>query len=143
MLNPENNMQQEIIEKNGVLIAKIIRDRDWPEGIQFYSDETEFLQVATWNYNKEKHLKAHGHRIAPRSSDRTNEVLFVKKGEIEAIFYDEQDNVCAKSVIKSGDIVIILAGGHAYNILAEGTQVLEVKNGPYQGLEKDKKVIEV
>ena len=98
--------------------------------------------MATWNYNTGKHLKAHGHKIAERLSNRTNEVLFVKNGKVEATFYDEDDQVVSKSIINSGDIVIIYAGGHAYNILVDKTEVLEIKNGPYPGLEKDKKIIE-
>ena len=135
-------MQEEIIKTGEIVIAKIIRDGNWPENLQFYSVDSDFLQVATWNYNTGKHLKAHGHKIAERLSNRTNEVLFVKNGKVEATFYDEDDQVVSKSIINSGDIVIIYAGGHAYNILVDKTEVLEIKNGPYPGLEKDKKIIE-
>ena len=38
-----------------------------------------------------------------------------------------------------GDILILLTGGHGYEILTEGTQVLEVKNGPYVGAEADRR----
>lgn len=135
-------MQQEFIKAGEITIAKIIRNGEWPDNLQFYSEDTDFLQVATWNYDTGKHLKAHGHKISQRSSDRTHEVLFVKNGEIEATFYDDNDELISKSVLQTGDIVIIYAGGHAYNILDDKTQVLEIKNGPYPGLEKDKKVIE-
>jgi hypothetical protein len=136
-------MEPKILEADGLIVAKIIKNGDWPENLQFYSEDRDFLQVATWNYNFGKHLKAHGHKVCARSSDRTNEVLFIKKGKIKAYFYDEDDNMIKEEDLTTGDIVIIYAGGHAYDILEENTQVLEIKNGPYPGLEADKKIIEV
>ena len=135
-------MIEEIIQDGTLMIAKIIKSGDWPENLQFYSKDEDFLQVATWNYDTGKHLKAHGHKICERVSNRTNEVLFVKNGKIKSYFYNEEDQLIDEKEIMSGDIVIIYAGGHAYDILEDKTQVLEIKNGPYPGLEADKKCIE-
>lgn len=33
---------------------------------------------------------------------------------------------------------MLLAGGHGYRIEADGTEVLEVKNGPYAGAAADR-----
>jgi len=33
--------------------------------------------------------------------------------------------------VGEGDIIILLRGAHGYEILEDGTQVLEIKNGPY------------
>ena len=40
-----------------------------------------------------------------------------------------------------GDVVILLRGGHGYDIIEDGTQVLEIKNGPYLGAEVDRRRI--
>lgn len=135
-------MQQEEIREGNLLIAKIIRSSKWPEGLEFYSSHSEFLQVATWNYNAGKHLKAHGHKIYKRISNRTNELIFIKSGRVKAYFYNEKDRLITQSTLNQGDIAVIYAGGHSYDILEDSTQILEVKNGPYPGIEKDKKVIE-
>ncbi len=136
-------MNPEIIKDREIIVAKIIKNKNWPENLQFYTDDVDFLQVATWNYNSGKHLKAHGHKICKRTSDRTNEVLFIKSGKIKAFFYNEGDTVIKEEELEAGDIAIIYAGGHAYDVLEDDTQVLEIKNGPYPGLEADKKIIEV
>ena len=34
---------------------------------------------------------------------------------------------------------MLLRGGHGYEILEDGTQVLEVKNGPYLGPDVDRR----
>lgn len=135
-------MNQERIEKDGVLIAQIITGDDWTEGLSFFTEDKDFLQVATWKYRSGKHLKAHSHKISQRQVARTNEMLFVRQGKIKAVFYDEQDTAIAQRILGAGSIVIIYAGGHGYDILEDSTYVLEVKNGPYPGLELDKHVIE-
>ena len=135
-------MKEEIIKDGENLIAKICRNSDWPENLNFYTADTDFVQVSTWNYNKDKHLKAHGHKIAERKSNRTQEVIFVKSGKLTVVFYSEDDKQLYNGIMEPGDFAIIFAGGHAYDILKDKTQILEIKNGPYLGLEVDKKVIE-
>lgn len=135
-------MNEEIIEDNGIIYAKIYRDSLWPENLNFYTQDKDFVQVSTWNYNKGKHLKAHKHKIAERISNKTQEVIFIKSGSLNAYFYSEDNKLICNKVIKTGDFVIIFSGGHAYDILENNTQVFEVKNGPYLGLDIDKQLIE-
>lgn len=135
-------MTPQIIKDGNLVIAVIYKDSCWPQGLKFHSEEKDFLQVATWNYEKGKHLKAHGHKICKRTFERTNELLYIKSGQIKAYFYSEDDKLIVECKLSEGDIVVIYAGGHAYDILEDSTQVLEVKNGPYPGIEKDKKMIE-
>jgi len=40
------------------------------------------------------------------------------------------------------ETLILLKGGHGYEILEDGTRVLEVKNGPYPGAEVDRRRLE-
>lgn len=135
-------MKEELIKDGGNLIAKIYRDSDWPENLNFYTADSDFVQVSTWNYNSAKHLKAHGHKIAERKSNRTQEVIFVKSGKLKVVFYSEDNQQIFEGVMERGDFAIIFGGGHAYDILEDKTQILEIKNGPYLGIEIDKKVIE-
>lgn len=130
------------IKDGDLLIARIIKEHDWVENLKFYTDDKDFVQVSTWNYNNGKHLKAHGHKIYERVSDKTNEVVFVKSGKLCVTLFSEEDEILETITLERGDILISYNGGHAYDILEDNTQVLEVKNGPYPGLEKDKKIIE-
>ncbi len=133
----------EYIKDGETIIAQIIRNAEWPENLHFYTTDVDCLQVATWRYPKGKHLKAHAHKFCERTIPRTNEFISVKKGRLQAYFYSENDVHIAERELQEGDMVLIYAGGHAYDILEENTEVLEVKNGPYPGIEKDKKVIEI
>ena len=49
------------------------------------------------------------------------------------------ENKVAELEVKGGDVIILLRGGHGYDILEDGTQVLEIKNGPYVGPDKDRR----
>ncbi len=129
---------EKISDKDSIL-AIIIRDADWQEGLNFISSEKDFQQVGIWGYNKGKRLEPHIHLRAPREVLRTQEVLFVKEGRLKADIYTEQGKFLTSKELNKGDTIILLKGGHGYEILEDGTKVLEIKNGPYLGPEKDRK----
>lgn len=136
-------MEKETIQDKDKILAIILRNGDFPEGLNFHTKDGDFLQVATWNYPEGKKSSAHGHKIAERMSNQTQEAVYVKGGRVKAEFYGEDDKFLKEVILCAGDLAIIFAGGHAFESLENGTQVLEIKNGPYLGLEKDKKVIEI
>jgi hypothetical protein len=131
---------EKIIDKD-LTLAIIIRDADWEEGLNFASAEEDYQQVGFWNYNKGQKLQAHLHLIAPRQVLKTQEIIFVKQGKMRADIYSEKEKFLQSIELKAGDTCIFLNGGHGYEILENNTKVLEIKNGPYLGKEKDKKLI--
>lgn len=67
----------------------------------------------------------------------TQEVLFVKKGILRVDFYDEYEDYLESKDLHAGDIILLISGGHGFQILEE-VEMIEVKQGPYAG-ENDKK----
>lgn len=134
-------MKTEKITDNNIVLAIIARSEDWQEGLNFISSEQDSQQVAFWGYEKDKKLQAHIHLVEPRQVLRTQEVIFVKKGSVRADIYSEKEQFLKSIVLKDGDTAVFLSGGHGYEILENNTQVLEIKNGPYLGQEKDRKRI--
>ena len=59
-------------------------------------------------------------------------------GSLQVTIYDLDENVIDKFDVHKGEILILLECGHGYKILENDTKVLEVKNGPYMGAEKDR-----
>lgn len=129
------------IKKEGIVLARYIPDSDWKEGLNFYSQDEEFIQVGTWEYDRGKELLSHIHNKTERKVYWTQEVLYIKKGSIKAKVYDLDANLVDEIIAKEGDTLILLRGGHGYTILENGTQVLEIKNGPYVGADKDRRRI--
>lgn len=134
-------LRKEFIKYKNKILVLILRNGDFPKDLNFHTKDEDFIQLATWRYQKGKRTAPHSHKIAQRLANRTQEVLFIKKGKIKAEIFTDQGKFLKKKFLNTGDIVIFLGGGHAFEILKDKTQVLEVKNGPYLGLEKDKRVI--
>ena len=126
------------ISANGKLFARYVSGDSWAPNLSFFSADDDFVQVGTWVYEKGKQLAAHRHNVYPRTGERTQEVIFVRKGGLTARIYDEEGSLVETVSMRAGDLLILLAGGHGYEIDEDDTQVLEVKNGPYAGAEADR-----
>jgi len=136
------NTQPEVISSKGQDIAMVLRGSAWNEGLQIHTSEREFVQVGTWIYSEGTVLRAHAHRECPRVANRTQEVVHVLSGRVLANIFDADDVCVAECELGPTDTLIVLGGGHGYRILQDGTRVLEVKNGPYPGIEKDKRLLQ-
>ena len=137
-----NKIEINDIRDGNKVLARHIRSGDaWTEGLNFFSTESEYVQVGTWNYAAGKELLAHSHNKVERKVYWTQEVLYVRKGRIKADIYNLKHEKVAELIVNEGDLLILLTGGHGYHILEDQTQVLEVKNGPYLGAENDRKRI--
>lgn len=129
----------EIREGDVVLARHIPANVVWKDGLGFFSNDQDFIQVGAWGYDSGKVLKAHIHNPVTRAVHWTQEVLYVRAGKIRASVFDTAERRIAELVGAEGDILVLLRGGHGYEILEDGTQVLEVKNGPYVGAELDRR----
>ena len=110
-------------------------------GLTFLTNPLHYLQVGCWYYNKEKILKAHIHKTYKRIIMKTQEIVYIKRGDILLSIYSNGKELVSEVVLKTGDFAVMFNGGHGYKILTDKTQVLEVKNGPFISVEDDKENI--
>lgn len=129
----------EITDGTLVLARHIPAADAWGDGLKFFSPDGDYQQVGTWGYGAGKTLLAHSHNEVPRTVPWTQEVLYVRAGRIQAEIFDTRDTLVATLEAGAGDILVLLRGGHGYRILDDGTQVLEIKNGPYVGADADRR----
>ncbi len=128
------------IKQGDLVLARHIPAEDaWAGGLNFFSADEEFIQVGSWGYDSGKELLAHTHNEVTREVLWTQEVLYIRKGSIQANVYNTSEEKVAELIASEGDVLILLRGGHGYHILEDGTQVLEIKNGPYVGAERDRR----
>lgn len=128
------------IKEGDLVLARHVPATDaWIGGLNFFSQDSDFIQAGVWGYNAGKELKAHIHNPVAREVAWTQELLFVRTGKIRARVYDTSEKKVAELIVSAGDLILLLRGGHGYDILEDGTQVLEVKNGPYVGAELDRR----
>ncbi len=129
------------IKHNNKTLARLIAPGDVKEGLNFFSEDGDFIQVGEWNYGKDKDLLAHIHNEVPRTVTRTCETLYVISGKLEAKIYTLEEELVDTFEVNAGDILVLLECGHGYKTLEDNTRVLEVKNGPYLGAEVDRRRI--
>ena len=126
----------EIIKKKNKILAYIIRDDHKCEGVDFITPDDYSQQVAYMHHPAGKVIDAHVHNAVHRSVLFTQEVLFIKKGKLRVDFYDEYEDYLESRVLNSGDVLLLVSGGHGFKALEE-LEMVEVKQGPYSG-DKDK-----
>ena len=78
------NIKQVYFENK--LYASVVDINNIPDGLSFLTNDDSYIQVGTWNYDKNKSLEAHFHNYFERSSFRTQEVVYVIDGKLNAIF---------------------------------------------------------
>lgn len=131
------NNVAEVRNEAGKLIAYKI-GKNLPDGLCAYSKDEDFVQVLSWNYMQGKKLQAHFHKTVPRSSNLTQEAVVVLQGSMRVDVYNPARKVIHQTVLEAGECMVFLAEGHGYEILQDGTRILEIKNGPFPGVEADK-----
>ncbi len=130
---------KEFFDGDLVVARHVPSEEVWKNGLSFFSKDQDFIQVGSWGYESGKNLLAHIHNEVKREVSWTQEVIYVKKGSITAHIFDTSEKKIADVIVKEDDVIILLRGGHGYTINENGTQVLEVKNGPYVGADLDRR----
>ena len=65
----------------------------------------------------------------------TSEVLLVKAGHCLIDIYNDAHELVATRELRVGDVMLMVGGGHGFRML-EDTVFLEIKQGPYTGLDE-------
>jgi len=120
---------------NGKPLATIIRAEINPSETTFMTPGEFKQQVGFIVYPAGSEIPRHVHRPVERHLEETAEVLIVRRGHCEVDIYDEERALVAVRKLRTGDILILVAGGHGFRIL-EDTVLLEVKQGPYTGVQE-------
>jgi len=127
-----NNKNIEQIFDDYRMIAIIIYSEYQKEGIEFFTPNNFSQQLAYMKRPKGFQIEAHVHKPVPRTVKYTQETLFIKKGKVQINFYDESKNYLDNRILKTGDVILLVSGGHDF-LMLEDTEMVEVKQGPYAG----------
>lgn len=122
-------MVKYIISKAKTL-AIILRTNYKSKGIKFFTPSHYSQQLGYINRPKGYKIDPHLHNKVTRKVEYTNEVLFIKSGMVRVDFYDEKKNYFVSEVLKKGDVILLIKGGHGFEMLKK-SEIIEVKQGPY------------
>jgi len=117
------------------LIAIIVAQAHNAPSTEFVTSSDLNLQVGFIKYPAGGVIQPHVHRPIERHIVGTGEVLLVRSGRMEVSLYDDDRRLVAQRVLSEGDLLVLVSGGHGFRML-EDTVLLEVKQGPYTGLDE-------
>lgn len=130
-----------MIEKiihNGIVIALIVRKNHKQDGVKFLCPHDYLLQLGLMTHPKGHRILPHIHNAVGRNTVGTQEVLFVKSGEIRINFYSPGKVFLKSRRLSAGDVVLLATAGHGIEVIRKAV-IIEVKNGPYiEGADKRK-----
>ena len=125
----------ERIDEQGSPLAYIIRAAYLPDRTTFLTPPEFKQQVGFVVYPASGEIARHTHRALERHLIGTSEVLVVKKGHCLIDIYNDARELVATRELFPGDIMLMVGGGHGFRML-EDTVFLEIKQGPYTGIDE-------
>lgn len=117
-------------------LAIIIPTAYSADGIRFFTPGGFSQQLGYMKRPEGYAIPPHRHNLIPREVVLTQEVLFIKSGKVRVDFYDDDQTYLHSTIVGTGDVILLSAGGHGFEMLEE-SEIIEVKQGPYCG-EEDK-----
>ena len=122
-------MIESITSTNG-LLAIIISHRYNKPGVSFFTPNELSQQLAYMRHPAGKKIESHSHNSVPRKVQNVLETLLIKRGKLRVDFYDDKQNYLESRILQSGDVILLIQGGHGFEVLEE-IEMFEVKQGPY------------
>lgn len=116
-------------------LCYIVRAAYRPQHTTFLTPPEFKQQVGYVVYPVGGEIKRHVHRSLERRLVGTSEVLVIKEGRCLIDIYNDERELVATRELSPGDVMLMVGGGHGFRML-EDTVLLEIKQGPYVGLEE-------
>ena len=129
----------EKIMDEGKILAVVVRKDSSLKGVNFFTPQDFSQQLGLLVHEKGKKIKAHRHKLIKREITLTQEVLVVLEGKLKINLYSENLEILKTIVIADGDTILLAHGAHSIEIM-EDSRIIEVKQGPYAGMD-DKEFI--
>ena len=118
------------LAQDGIQYAILIEGSHSKDGIEFVTPDDYSLQLAYMKRPKAYEIIPHIHKTTEKITSNTQEVLFLKSGEVIVDFYDPTEKYVFSQVLKPGDVILLAEGGHGFEFIME-SELIEVKQGPY------------
>lgn len=116
-------------------LCYIIRAGLQPEQTTFLTPPEFKQQVGFVVYPQGGEIARHVHLPLPRHLVGTSEVLVLRKGHCLIDVYNDDKELVATRELCAGDVMLMVGGGHGFRML-EDTVFLEIKQGPYIGVDE-------
>jgi hypothetical protein len=119
------------IGDNSRLLAVIIRADFEADGIVFATPIELPQQLGYIKRPEGYEIDPHVHVLKRYEVEYSSETLFIRKGKVRIDFYSEDKQYLSSEILTAGDVVLLSRGGHGFEMLEE-SEIIEVKQGPYE-----------
>ena len=118
------------------LFALIVRSKfRKKEGISFFTSKESTQQFGYMKHKKNHLIMPHKHNKRLTKILTTTEVIILFKGILRVDFYNSKKKYLFSKKIYARDIIMLVNGGHGFKVL-KNCKFIEVKQGPYTGLDE-------
>ncbi len=132
----------EEIRSGACLLAILVRRGHFPEGTSFITGPQSAFQLAL--HARKGKYRYKSHFMLPYSHIENlhpNKIYWVISGKLGCDIYDNHKTRIAYVEANPGDCILFLDGAHGVDALNDA-EFIEVKQGPYRGVQQDKRFIE-
>jgi hypothetical protein len=130
-------MSFEIIERNGVRYAEVIRADARVETTRFFSDAGSSFQFGLLAHEAGFVEAAHYHHPVVRQIPDLQQMFVVQRGVVAMDFFTEAGEQFHEVILRVGDAISLVHGAHSFRVI-EDAQCVSVKQGPFLGDQLDK-----
>lgn len=123
-----------VYDKGQPLVLLIHPTHD-PNNTEFLTPPSFKQQVGFVVYPEGGEIRRHVHRPLERHLVGTSEVLVIQSGRCLIDIYNDARELVTTRELRTGDVMLMVGGGHGFRML-EKTVFLEIKQGPYTGLDE-------
>lgn len=122
----------ELIRRDQTILAIVVRGSFAQPGVNFVTPNELSQQLAFMKHPKGKRITPHVHLPVSRAVEYTQEVLYIQRGVLRVDLFDENREYLESRVLRAEDAIVLLRGGHGFEVL-EDLEMVEVKQGPFVG----------
>ena len=130
-------MATELVVRESVLLAEILRSQVEVESSTFFSSESAQLQVGIMSHKSGFIEPPHTHPVVDRGRCATQQFFIVTRGKVYVDFFTLTGLRDIEILLEIGDSILILDGIHSIRII-EDSRCVTVKQGPFLGVDKDR-----
>jgi hypothetical protein len=130
---------EHITEPDGRLLAIIVRSGLRMQGTHFFTPGDFAQQLGYLGLPAGQRIEPHRHNTSSREVVKTQEALFIRSGVLRVDIYTTDNDYLLSRTLYAMDTILLVDGGHGFEVLEE-LEMLEVKQGPYLGV-NDKQAI--
>lgn len=135
-------MSFEVVERNGVRFAEIIRADARVSTTKFFSPAQSSLQFGLLAHDAGFVEPAHTHVPLKREIRDLQQMFVVQRGIVAVLFYEDDGTMFREVRLHPGDAILLVHGAHSVHAI-EDMQCVSVKQGPFFGDENDKVITKV